>query len=92
MGTDWGPDTTAAVLGEWVRFGAARHSHFLRPSAVAAAVMAAVTTPPGSHLPMIEVQPEAPVTPDPVTPDAVTPDPVTPDAVTPDPVSPGGTP
>ena len=22
MGTDWGPDTTAAVLGEWIRFGA----------------------------------------------------------------------
>ncbi|HLM97536.1 MAG TPA: SDR family oxidoreductase [Acidimicrobiales bacterium] len=65
MGTDWGPDTTAAVLGEWIRFGAARHSHFLRPPAVAAAVMAAVTTPPGSHLPLIEVQPEAPVTADP---------------------------
>jgi NADP-dependent 3-hydroxy acid dehydrogenase YdfG len=64
MGTDWGPDTTAAVLGEWVRFGAARHGHFLRPAAVAAAVMAAVTTAPGSHLPLIEVQPEAPVAPE----------------------------
>jgi len=82
MGTDWGPDTTTEVLGEWVRFGAARHSHFLRPPAVAAAVMAAVTTPPGSHLPLIEVQPEAPVTPDP-SEAPVTPDPseapVTPD-------------
>jgi NADP-dependent 3-hydroxy acid dehydrogenase YdfG len=64
MGTDWGPDTTAAVLGEWVRFGVARHSHFLRPPAVAAAVMAAVTTPPGTHLPLIEVQPEGPIVPD----------------------------
>ncbi len=64
MGTDWGPDTTAAVLGEWVRFGAARHGHFLRPPAVAAAVMAAVTTPPGTHLPLIEVQPEGPIVPD----------------------------
>ncbi len=61
MGTDWGPDTTAEVLGEWVRHGAARHSHFLRPPAVAAAVIAAVTTPPGTHLPLIEVQPEAPI-------------------------------
>jgi hypothetical protein len=61
MGTDWGPDTTTEVLGEWVRFGVARHSHFLRPPAVAAAVMAAVSTPPGTHLPMIEVQPEAPI-------------------------------
>jgi NADP-dependent 3-hydroxy acid dehydrogenase YdfG len=61
MGTDWGPDTTAEVLGEWIRFGAARHSHFLRPPAVAAAVLAAVTTPPGTYLPLIEVQPEAPI-------------------------------
>ncbi len=61
MGTQWGPDTTAEVLGEWVRFGSARHGHFLRPPAVAAAVIAAVSTPPGTHLPFIEVQPEAPV-------------------------------
>jgi NADP-dependent 3-hydroxy acid dehydrogenase YdfG len=62
MGTQWGPDTTAEVLGEWVRFGAARHGHFLRPPAVAGAVLAAVSTPPGTHLPLIEVQPEAPIT------------------------------
>jgi NADP-dependent 3-hydroxy acid dehydrogenase YdfG len=61
MGTDWDRDIADEVLGEWVRFGAARHSHFLRPPAVAAAVMAAVSTPPGSHLPLIEVQPEAQV-------------------------------
>jgi NADP-dependent 3-hydroxy acid dehydrogenase YdfG len=61
MGTGWGPDTTAEVLGEWARFGAARHSHFLRPPAVAAAVLAAVSTPPGTHVSFIEVQPEAPV-------------------------------
>jgi len=64
MGTQWGPDTTAVALGEWVRFGAARHSHFLRPPAVAAAILAAVSTPPGTHIPFIEVQPEAPVLPD----------------------------
>jgi len=62
MGTTWGPETTTEVLGEWVRFGSARHSHFLRPPAVAAAVVAAVSTPPGTHLPLIEVQPEAPIT------------------------------
>ena len=64
MGTDWDPDTTAAVLSEWVRFGVARHSHFLRPAAVATAVLAAVSTPPGTHLPLIEVQPVAPLRPD----------------------------
>ncbi len=52
MGTDWGPDTTTEVLGEWVRFGAARHSHFLRPAAVAAAVIAAVSTPAGDASPV----------------------------------------
>jgi NADP-dependent 3-hydroxy acid dehydrogenase YdfG len=72
MGTRWGPDTTAEVLGEWVRFGAARHSHFLRPPAVAAAVLAAVSTPPGTHLPLIEVQPEAPITAEPITADPTT--------------------
>jgi NADP-dependent 3-hydroxy acid dehydrogenase YdfG len=61
MGTDWDPDLATEVLNEWIRLGAARHSHFLRPPAVAAAVMAAVSTPPGTHLPMIEVQPEAPL-------------------------------
>jgi len=69
MGTDWGPDTTTEALIEWTRFGAARHSHFLRPPAVAAAVMAAVSTPPGTHFPMIEVQPEAPIRPDEAPPE-----------------------
>jgi NADP-dependent 3-hydroxy acid dehydrogenase YdfG len=63
MGTDWDPDLATEVLNEWIRVGAARHSHFLRPPAVAAAVMAAVSTPPGTHLPMIEVQPEATIRP-----------------------------
>jgi NAD(P)-dependent dehydrogenase (short-subunit alcohol dehydrogenase family) len=64
MGTDWDPETTTAVLSEWIRFGVARHGHFLRPAAVAAAVLAAVSTPPGAHLTLIEVQPEAPISPD----------------------------
>jgi NADP-dependent 3-hydroxy acid dehydrogenase YdfG len=59
MGTDWDPDLATEVLNEWIRTGAARHGHFLRPPDVAAAVLTAVSTPPGTHLPMIEVQPEA---------------------------------
>jgi NADP-dependent 3-hydroxy acid dehydrogenase YdfG len=61
MGTDWEPELATAVLEEWIRRGVARHNHFLRAPNVAAAVMAAVSTPAGTHLPMIEVQPEAPV-------------------------------
>jgi len=63
MGTDWDPEAATAALEEWIRFGMARHNHFLRPAHVAAAVLAAVGTPPGSHLPLIEVQPEAPIAP-----------------------------
>ena len=67
MGTDWDPELATTVLNEWIRHGVARHSHFLRPPAVAGAVLAAVSTPPGSHLPLIEVQPEAPVSSPPTT-------------------------
>jgi hypothetical protein len=42
----------------------ARHHHFLDPEAVAAAVNSIVTTPPGAHLTLVEVQPVAPIRPD----------------------------
>ena len=43
------------------RWASARHCHFLRPAGVAAAVLAAVSTPPGAPIStVIEVQPEAP--------------------------------
>ncbi|HVC69543.1 MAG TPA: SDR family oxidoreductase [Acidimicrobiales bacterium] len=61
MGSDWDPEATTEILGEWVRWGLARHSHFLDPGAVADAVVTAVEVPVGTHLTMIEVQPEAPV-------------------------------
>jgi NADP-dependent 3-hydroxy acid dehydrogenase YdfG len=61
MGTDWDPDAATEVLNEWIRYGVARHGHFLRPPDVAAAVLAAVSAPPGTHMPLIEVQPEAPL-------------------------------
>ncbi len=61
MGMNWDPETTAQVLDDWVKWGHARHPYFLRPSDVAAAVVAAVATPRGAHLSLIEVQPEAPL-------------------------------
>ncbi len=61
MGSDWDPEETGEVLQEWVRWGLARHPHFLRPGAVAAAVVAAIAAERGSHLTVIEVQPEGPV-------------------------------
>jgi NAD(P)-dependent dehydrogenase (short-subunit alcohol dehydrogenase family) len=62
MGMSWDPGTVQVVLDDWVGWGLARHSHFLRPSDVAAAVTAAVSTPPGAHLTLVEIEPQAPLT------------------------------
>lgn len=61
MGSDWDPGVTTEVLGEWVRWGVARHDHFLRPPAVAAAVVSVVQAPPGTQLSLVEVEPQAPL-------------------------------
>ena len=61
MGTDWDVDQAAFVLNQWVRFGQARHPHFLKPSAIADAITTVVSAPRGVHLSLIEVNPEAPV-------------------------------
>jgi NADP-dependent 3-hydroxy acid dehydrogenase YdfG len=67
MGSDWDPEATTEILGEWVRWGLARHGHFLDTDAVANAVVTVIEAPVGTHLTMIEVQPEAPVRRDPPT-------------------------
>jgi NADP-dependent 3-hydroxy acid dehydrogenase YdfG len=61
MGSSWDAAAVQAVLDDWVGWGLARHPHFLRPSDVAAAVMAIVSMPRGSHLTVVEIQPEAPL-------------------------------
>jgi NAD(P)-dependent dehydrogenase (short-subunit alcohol dehydrogenase family) len=61
MGTDWDPDDAATVLNGWVRFGLARHPHFLKPVAVADAIAQVVVAPRGVHLNLVEVNPEAPL-------------------------------
>jgi NADP-dependent 3-hydroxy acid dehydrogenase YdfG len=63
MGMDWDPDVTGEVLAEWTRWGLARHSSFLRPEGVASAIAHAVAAPRGTHLSVVEVQPEAPLSP-----------------------------
>jgi NADP-dependent 3-hydroxy acid dehydrogenase YdfG len=62
MGMDWDAGRVQVLLDDWVTWGLARHSNFLRPSDVAAAVTSIVSTPRGSHLTLIEIQPEAPLT------------------------------
>jgi NAD(P)-dependent dehydrogenase (short-subunit alcohol dehydrogenase family) len=61
MGSDWDPVVTTEILEEWIRWGLARHNHFLEPEAVAGAVVAVVEAAPGTHLSLVEVQPEAPL-------------------------------
>ncbi|ANS25690.1 short chain dehydrogenase [Rhodococcus opacus] len=63
--TSMAMNTTEEVIGpvleDWAKWGFARHSYFLRASAIADAVVAAVSAPRGAHLVLIEVQPEAPL-------------------------------
>ena len=62
MGGDWDPAQAADVLTAWVRFGLARHPHFLKPAAIADAITTVVSAPRGVHLSLVEVNPEAPLT------------------------------
>lgn len=61
MGADWEDAAAGEVIEQWVRFGLARHSHFLKPTAVADAITTVVSAPRGVHLNLIEVSPEAPL-------------------------------
>src|SRR6478752_8350207 len=63
MGSDWADEDAAFVINQWVRFGLARHPRLLKASAIADAITAIVTAPRGVHLNLIEVSPEASVTP-----------------------------
>jgi short-subunit dehydrogenase len=61
MGMDWDPDAAAEVLNSWVKWGHARHSHFLKAHAIAAAITTVVSAPRGVHISPVDVNPEAPV-------------------------------
>lgn len=61
MGADWDDAAAADVLNGWIKFGHARHSHFLKPVALADAIATVVDAPRGVHLNLVEVNPEAPL-------------------------------
>jgi NAD(P)-dependent dehydrogenase (short-subunit alcohol dehydrogenase family) len=61
QGTTWTEDTVNEVIGDWERWGVVRHSGGLRGQDVARVVLAVVSTPRGTHLTLVEVEPEAPV-------------------------------
>lgn len=64
QGTSWSEATVNHVIPAWERWGHLRHHGALRPANVADAIAAMVSAPKGTHLTLIEVEPEAPVLPD----------------------------
>ncbi|MCL2541399.1 MAG: SDR family oxidoreductase [Nocardioidaceae bacterium] len=61
MGSDWDAEAGAKVLTEWIKWGHARHSHFLRATAIADAITTVVSAPRGVHISPVDVNPEAPL-------------------------------
>ncbi len=65
QGTTWSEEVVVETVEEWNRWGLLRHGGYLRPGDVANAVVAVISTPRGTHLTLVEVEPEAPPTPHP---------------------------
>lgn len=64
QGTSWDEATVNRIVGDWIRWGHIRHDGALLPHNVADAIVAMISAPKGTHLTLIEVQPEAPVLPE----------------------------
>lgn len=64
QGTTWSEETILHVMPYWERWGHLRHNGALLPTNVADAIVAVVSAPKGTHLTLVEVQPEAPVVPE----------------------------
>jgi hypothetical protein len=61
MGDGWDADEFAGLIDQWVRWGVARHDGFMQPAQVAQAVLGVVSMPRGSHVTLLQIQPEAPI-------------------------------
>lgn len=61
QGRTWDAAIIDEVLASWNDWGIMRHPGYLRPRDVAAAVLAVISAPRGTHLTLVEVEPEAPV-------------------------------
>jgi NADP-dependent 3-hydroxy acid dehydrogenase YdfG len=59
----WTPSQVADLMNYWPHFGVQRHFNTLHPDDIGRAVVYAVTSPPGVHIDLLEVQPEAPTEP-----------------------------
>lgn len=61
IGNEWPAEEGGKVLESWIKFGLARHPHFLKATALAEAIHTVVSAPRGVHLSLIDVNPEAPI-------------------------------
>ncbi len=60
FGQGWDPGLIARLLESWKYWGVQRHFQMLPAESVAAAVVAVVFAPPGTHLDVVQVMPEGP--------------------------------
>ena len=58
---DWKREQLMTLVDLWRRWGVYRHDGILAAEDIAAAVAAVVSVPPGTHLTLVEVQPQAPI-------------------------------
>ncbi|GAB92689.1 SDR family oxidoreductase [Gordonia rhizosphera] len=58
MGMDLDPVVGEKMLSDWVRYGFARNSNFLRPEHIAQAITTIVGMPRGAHMRAVEVEAE----------------------------------
>lgn len=61
IATGWQPEQIVSLVENWKTFGIGRHTGFLLDVHMAQAIVNVVSMPKGSYLPLVEVQPEAPV-------------------------------
>ncbi len=61
QGTRWSEDTVLHVMRHWSAWGHLRHDGGLRPQEIADTIAYVVSVPKGTHLTLVEIQPEAPV-------------------------------
>ena len=60
MGMDWQPEVVSSSIATWVERGLIHGEHYLTPDDVAGVILTVVAAPKGVHLPLVEVEPEAP--------------------------------
>ena len=58
FGFGWSPDILVRILDSWKQWGYLRHVDMMDGAQVAAAVVAAVTAPPGLSMDVVQVNPE----------------------------------